>query len=379
VQQTEIRQDVQPIDLAAERAELGGLLERALLRAFESGQYVLGPEIEAFEREFAQYQHARHGVGVASGTDALILALRALGVGPGTSVVAPAFTFFATAAAAAWLGARPRLVDVEPDTGLIEPAAAAAAIEGDTRCLVPVHLYGQLADVRALRALADARGIALLEDAAQAHGALRDGVRAGELGDLTAFSFYPTKNLGAAGDAGMVLGRDEALVARVRRLRDHGSAAKYEHVEVGTNSRLSSLQAAVLRVKLPHLEAWIARRAAVAEIYAAVLGASELVRPLARVADARHAWHQFAVRIPGEGRRDRVLAGLRERRIFASVHYPRPVHLQPAARDWGYGAGDFPHSEALAREVLCLPIHPYLAEPQVRRVAESVLELSSTA
>lgn len=366
---------IAPVDLAAERASLGGALEEAVLRVLASGQYVLGPEVEAFEREFAAYQRARVGLGVGSGTDALILALQALGVQRGDHVLTTPFTFFASAATIAWIGARPTFADVEPETGLLDPERAASALDAKTRCVLPVHLYGQLADLRAFRALCDAKGMTLLEDAAQAHGAERDGIRAGEVGDACAVSFYPTKNLGTAGEGGMILTRSTEIAAKVKRLRDHGSAEKYVHAEVGTNSRLQAIQASVLRVKLPHLDAWNARRRQLAARYDAAFAGSDGVRPLAVAPRSTHVYHQYTVRI-ANGRRDALAGSLRERGIVAGVHYPRPVHLQEAARGWGYGPGDFPAAEALAREVLCLPVHPFLADADVDRVAEAVLELA---
>ncbi|HVS12202.1 MAG TPA: DegT/DnrJ/EryC1/StrS family aminotransferase [Planctomycetota bacterium] len=367
---------IAPLDLAAERAELGEALPRAVLRVLESGRYVLGPEVEAFEREFAEAHGARHAVGVASGTDALVLALLALGVEPGDGVVTSPFTFFASAAAIAWIGARPVLADIDPETGLLEAESAASAVDRLTRCLLPVHLYGQLADVRAFRELADARGLSLLEDGAQAHGARRDGLCCGALGDAAAFSFYVTKNLGAAGEGGLVATRHAALARTLRELRDHGSPQKYVHARIGTNSRLQALQAAVLRVKLPHLERWNERRRALAARYGRAFEGSATVRPLATVPGGLHAYHQYAVRIAGGRGREAVRAGLERRGITAAVHYPTPVHLQEAAREWGYGPGDFPAAEALAREVLCLPIHPFLSDADVERVAEAVLELA---
>ncbi len=365
---------IQPVDLAAELAAVGPVLEQEVLRVLRSGRYVLGPDVEAFEQAFARSQHAAFGVGVASGTDALVLPLRACCAGPGTNVVTSPFTFFASAGAVAWTGATVRLVDVDPETALIEPAAAEAAIDERTVALLPVHLYGQLVDLRGFRALADRRGIALIEDAAQAHGAERDGLRAGEVGDAAAFSFYPTKNLGAAGDAGLILTRDEAWAKRMRSLRDHGSRVKYEHDEVGTNSRLAALQAALLAAKLPHLEGWNARRRALAARYDAAFAGEERVRPV-RDTSGGHAYHQYAVRIGAGASRDAALEGLRAQGIFAAVHYPRPVHLQPAARDWGYAPGSLPHAEALAREVLCLPVHPFLRDDEVERVADVLLAL----
>jgi dTDP-4-amino-4,6-dideoxygalactose transaminase len=367
---------ITPIDLAAERAELGSALDDAVLSTLASGKYVLGPEVEALERAFAAHHGVAYGVGVATGTDALWLGLLALGVRAGDHVVTTPFTFFASAASIALIGAKPVLADVDPATALLDPVAAERALDARTTCVLPVHLYGQLADVRAFRALCDRRGLKLLEDGAQAHGARRDGHACGALGDAGTFSFYVTKNLGAAGEGGMVLTRHEEVARALRRLRDHGSPAKYVHASIGTNSRLQALQAAILNVKLPHLERWNARRREHAALYDAAFAGSATVLPLRVVPGAVHAYHQYAVRVRGGRTRDQVLAALAERQIFAAVHYPSPVHLQEAARPWGYGPGDFPHAEALAREVLCLPIHPQLARSDVERVAESVLALT---
>lgn len=365
-----------PVDLAAERRELGPELDAAALRVLASGKYVLGPEVEAFERAFAAHHGVRHGVGVGTGTDALLLGLLALGVAPGDAVVTTPFTFFASTAMIAWLGAKPVLADVDPATALLDPAAVERVIDARTRCLLPVHLYGQLADMHAFRALADRHGLALLEDGAQAHGARRDGHACGALGDAGTFSFYVTKNLGAAGEGGMLLTQREDVAARLRRLRDHGSSAKYVHTELGTNSRLHALQAALLAVKLPHLERWNARRRALAARYDAGFAGSMTVVPLATAPATRHGYQQYTVRIRGGRTRDEVQRLLAERGIATGVHYPTPVHLQPAAKTWGYGPGDFPHAEALAREVLCLPVHPFLADADVDRVVESLLALA---
>ncbi len=367
---------IAPIDVAAERAELGPALDDAVLRTLASGKYVLGPEVEALERDFAAHHGVKHGVGVATGTDAIWLGLLALGIEPGDHVLTTPFTFFASAASIALIGARPVLADVQPDTALLDPTAAERALDAQTRCILPVHLYGQLADVKALRALADRRGLTLLEDGAQAHGARRDGIACGALGDAGTFSFYVTKNLGAAGEGGMVLTNRDDVALALRRLRDHGSPQKYVHARIGTNSRLQALQAALLNVKLPHLERWNARRREHARLYDAAFRGSRTVVPLALAPGAVHAYHQYTVRIRGGRTRDQVLAALAERQIFAAVHYPTPVHLQEAARPWGYGPGDFPHAEALAREVLCLPIHPFLSRAEVERVAETLLRLA---
>ncbi len=363
-----------PVDLAAERAELGSAFEDTALRVLRSGGYVLGPEVEAFERDFAAYQRASYGVGVGSGTDALILALRALGVRPGQKVLTTPYTFFASAGAIAWVGAVPSFVDVDPKTALMRTDQVAAALDQETVVLLPVHLYGQLCDVRALRELADARGVHLLEDAAQAHGAERDGVRSGQLGDAAAFSFYPTKNLGAAGEGGMVVTRDGELACRIAKMRDHGSVAKYVHDSVGTNSRLQALQGALLSLKLPHLDRWNARRRAIAAAYDAAFEGHAILRPLRVEPGSVHAYHQYALRVVAEaGARERLVEALNTERISAAVHYPRAVHCQVAAREWGVGPGDFPGAEQLAREVLCLPVHPFLSEADVQRVIEAIL------
>lgn len=360
------------LDLEAERAFLGPALDEAVAGVLASGRFVLGPVLEAFERDFAAMHHVAHCVGVASGTDALILGLRALGVGPGDRVLTTPFSFFASAGAIAWIGATPVLADIDPETGLLDPERAAAVMGSGIACILPVHLYGQLADVRAFRALADASGAKLLEDAAQAHGATRAGVHAGELGDAAAFSFYPTKNLGCAGEGGAVLIQDASIAEGLRRLRDHGSTAKYEHAELGVNSRLHALQAAILAVKLPHLAAWNERRRGIAARYDAAFAGSAAVRPLRSVPGSVH--HQYAVRVPAADR-DTVHEGLVEAGVHAAVHYPRPIHLQAAAAGWGYGPGSLPEAEALAREVLCLPIHPFLVDADADRVAETLLGL----
>ncbi|MHC4262011.1 MAG: DegT/DnrJ/EryC1/StrS family aminotransferase [Planctomycetota bacterium] len=363
-----------PLDLAAERAVLGPALGEAVNRVLESGAYVLGPEVKAFEEEFAAYQGAKYGIGVGSGTDALLVAMRALGLPVGAKVLTSPFTFFASAGAIAWLGARPTFVDVDPETALMRVDQVESALDDETVGIVPVHLYGQLVDVEALRKLADPRGLWVLEDAAQAHGASFDGARSGVHGHAAAFSFYPTKNLGAAGEGGMVLSTDGELACQCAQLRDHGSTAKYVHSHVGTNSRLQAMQGAVLRLKLPHLETWNERRRFNAARYSAAFETSDAIQPLRVDPRAVHVYHQYAVRIVGdEGARDRVQERLAAKGISAAVHYPRPVHVQEAAREWGYGPGDFPGAETLASQVLCLPVHPFLEPAEVDRVAEAAL------
>ncbi len=365
---------IAPVDLAAERAEVGPAYDETALRVLHSGGYVLGPEVEALEKEFAAYQGVAYGVGLASGTDALILPLRAAGVGPGHKVITSPFTFFASAGSIAWSGATPVFVDVDPETALLREDQVAAAVDSDVRAVMPVHLYGQMADVRKLSNLCEERGLFLLEDAAQAHGAERDGVRAGQLGHAAAFSFYPTKNLGAAGDGGMALFNDGERACQTAQLRDHGSVAKYVHGHVGTNSRLHALQAALLRLKLPLLDGWTERRQENARFYDEAFRAHPTIRPLQAVPHGRHVYHQYTVRIEGDaGRRDQVADELRSAGVIAGVHYPKPVHLQEAAKDWGYGPGDFPAAERLSEQVLCLPVHPFLSASDLARVAEALI------
>ena len=270
----------------------------------------------------------------------------------------------------------PVLADIDPRDGPLGPGQGRRTRglrREDDKAILPVHIYGQLADMRALRKLAEPRGIYLVEDAAQAHGASRDGARAGEIGDAACFSFYPTKNLGGAGDSGMVISRHQEIADRVRRLRDHGSGAKYHHIELGTASRLDAIQAAILSVKLPHLERWNQRRRELAQRYDEAFSGTGVAQ-IGLAPESLSAHHQYAVRIPGDAR-ERVQEGLRARGIASAVHYPIPVHLQPAASEWGYGEGSLPEAERLARQVLCLPVHPFLADGEVDRVAEALIAL----
>ena len=356
------------IDLAAQRSALGGDLERACLDALTRGDYILGPDVAAFEEEFARFCGVAHGVGVDSGTSALELSLRGLGIGPGDEVITAASTFVATTLAIAHTGARAILVDVDPSTYTIDPRAVAAAIGPMTRAIVPVHLYGQCADMEALLALARRKGLAVVEDACQAHGARHRGERAGSLGDAAAFSFYPSKNLGAAGDGGIVVTRDALLADRVRMLRNYGQRRKHHSEIVGHNRRLDTLQAAMLRVKLPHLDAWNAARRAHAASYDEALGAAPVIRP-AVAAENEPVWHLYVIRVDD---RDTVRARLAEHGIETGVHYPVPVHLQPSHRSLGHGPGDFPISERLAEEGVSLPMYPELPTNAADRVAAAL-------
>ncbi|HEY7411649.1 MAG TPA: DegT/DnrJ/EryC1/StrS family aminotransferase [Vicinamibacteria bacterium] len=365
------------VDLRAQLARIRGEVEEALARVVSSTQFIGGEECARFEEEFAAYCGVRHAVGVANGTDALILALRAFGVGPGDEVITVANTFIATGEAILLVGARPAFVDVEEDTATLDPRALEKALTPRARLVLPVHLYGHPADMAPIRAFAARHGLPVLEDAAQAHGAELEGRRAGALGDAACFSFYPAKNLGAYGDAGMVVTDDGAFAQRVRQIGNHGAGAhRYDNVVLGTNSRLDALQAAVLRVKLRHLDAWNAERRRVVSAYHAALAAVPgLVLPRER-AGARSAWHLYTVRTP---ERDALQAHLKERGIATAVHYPRPIHLQPALAAAGGRAGDLPVSERLSREVLSLPLYPELDQDAVTRIAHEVAAFCGAA
>jgi dTDP-3-amino-3,4,6-trideoxy-alpha-D-glucose transaminase len=353
-------------DLKPVQALLAGALGAAAQRVLASGWYILGPELEAFEADFAAYHQVRHAVGVANGTDAVELALRALGIGPGDEVLTVAHTAIATVCAVGRTGATPVLVDIDQDTYTMDPAAAAAAITARTRAIVPVHLYGHPADMTALAGLAARHGLALVEDCAQAHGARWQGRLAGTMGRLGAFSFYPTKNLGAYGDAGAVITDDPQLAERLRSLRNYGQRDRYHHAEPGQNSRLDELQAALLRVKLAHLDEHNAVRRRLAGEYADLL--TGVVKPVSR-GEAEHVFHLYVVRHP---HRDELREALAARGIQTLIHYPIPIHLQPACSHLGYSPGSLPVTERIARDILSLPLYVGLDSAAVAVVAESV-------
>jgi dTDP-4-amino-4,6-dideoxygalactose transaminase len=362
------------VDVPAAYRALRPELDAAIARVVDAGAFIGGPEVAAFERAFAAFCGARHAVGVASGTAALHLALRALGVGPGDQVVTVAHTFAATAEAIEHAGARPRFVDVEEATGGMDPKALAGALDG-AAAVVPVHLYGLPVDMAAILPLAAEAGVPVLEDAAQAHGAsvTMPGEaaprRVGSLGRIAAFSFYPGKNLGAFGDAGAVTSDDDGLAERVARLRDHGRSAKYEHGEVGWGERLDAIQAAVLGVKLARLEQGNAVRERLADRYdRALAGVGDLALP-ARPPGRRSAWYFYVVRT---GQRDRLREHLRVAGVQAGVHFPLPLHLQPAFRHLGYARGHLPASEAWAAECLSLPSYPELSPGRQELVIDAV-------
>lgn len=364
---------VPPLNLGGQFAGLRSELLAELTAVAESGYYVLGPKVTAFEEDLARYCGTTYAVGVSSGTDALLLALMALGIGPGDEVIVPTFTFFATAGVVSRVGARPVMCDIDPQTFNLDVRQAAALITPRTKAIIPVHLYGQLADLDALLPVAARHGVPIVEDAAQAIGAQdATGRRAGSFGTFGALSFYPTKNLGALGDAGALLTSSAELAELARKLRIHGSGHTYYHERVGGNFRIDALQAALLRIKLAHLERWTAERRARAARYSALIAeaglAPEFVQlPIER--HGRHVYHQYVLRAQ---RRDELVAFLKERKVGAAVYYPLPLHLQQCFAELGYRAGAFPHAEQAAREVVALPIYPELTEAQQQAVVAAL-------
>ena len=359
------------LDLKAQYAGIRDELNAAALEVLASGEYVSGRRVEAFEREFAVYCGAREALAVNSGTSALHLALLALGVGRGDEVVTVAMTFVATVAAIRYAEATPVLVDVDPSSWNMDPAALERAITPRTKAIIPVHLHGRLADMDAILAIARRHGIPVIEDAAQAHGAVGpDGRRAGTFGEIGCFSFYPGKNLGACGEGGAVVTNRPDLAAAMRQLRDWGQVGRYNHVRHGFNYRMDELQGALLRVKLARLAEWTERRQAVAALYDRLLADVAVAKPQ-RLSGLEHVYHVYAVRVPAD-ERERVREGLRETGVATGLHYPCPVHLQPAYADLGHKAGDFPVAERLAGELLSLPIFPEMTQSQQRQVCDAL-------
>lgn len=353
------------VDLAAEHELIREPLEQAMQTVLNSGQFILGRELSDFEQEFASYLGAEHCVGVGSGTDALVLALRACGVGEGDEVITPSLTFVAGPFAIAAVGAIPTFVDVDDTTGTLDIELVSDAITSRTRAIMPVHLYGRFADLSHLKLLAREHGLWLIEDAAQAHGARSDGQAAGTVGDLGCFSFYPTKNLGACGDGGAVVTDDAKLASRLRLLRNYGQSRKNHHELLAANSRLDELQAAILRRKLRLLDGWNDARRHAAEAYASRL--DPILRPPDPCAPREHVFHLYVVRSPW---RDALHDFLREHGIETAIHYPLPVHRQPAFRDVPHVAGDLRLTDRLAREVLSLPMFATISLEQISYVAD---------
>jgi dTDP-4-amino-4,6-dideoxygalactose transaminase len=363
------------VDLKAQYAAIRSQVDAAMQQVLESTQFIMGPQVAAFEEAFAAYCGVAHCVGVGSGTAALELVLRALEVGPGDEVITVAHTFIATAEAISAVGATPVFVDIDPQTYTLDPDALAAAVGPATRAVIPVHLYGQPADMTRINAVAKAHGLAVIEDAAQAHGATWQGRRAGGLADAACFSFYPGKNLGAYGDAGAVTTQRADIAERVRLLRNHGRRSKYVHDERGFGHRLDTLQAAILSAKLPYLDGWTAARRQLARRYdeamADQLADHGVVLPYV-APDAEAAWHLYVLR---SAARDELVNGLNRQRIGAGVHYPLPLHLQPAYADLGYKAGALPVTEAVAASCLSLPLYPEMGEARLLRVVDAMAAL----
>jgi dTDP-4-amino-4,6-dideoxygalactose transaminase len=364
-------ESVPQLDLAAQYAAIGSEIRAAIEKVLASQQFVLGLEGAALEQEIASLCGVAHGVGVGSGTDALVLALRACGVQAGDEVLLPPFTFVATGSAVSALGAKPVFADIRPETYNVDAAELERRVTRRTRAIVVVHLYGLAADMDPILAFAKARRLAVIEDNAQAIGASYKGRRTGSLGDAACLSFYPTKNLGAYGDAGMVVSNSPELAERIRTLRNHGQTAKYFSTEPGWNNRLDELQAAILRVKLRHLSNWQRARQANAAEYTRLLNQIPGVMPPVTPEGFEHVFHQYTIRVE---RRDALQQFLSERKIGSTVYYPYPLHLQPLYASLGHKPGNFPHAERAAQEVLSLPMYPELRAEQIARVVEAIAD-----
>lgn len=357
------------VDLAAQYRPLQGEILSRIAEVLDGMHLFLGPNVQAFEREYAGFCEVQHAVGVADGTSALQLALRACGAGAGDEVITVSHTFIATPEAVALVGARPVFVDIDPASYTMDVGQIEQAITPRTRAILPVHLYGHPADMDPIMALAARRGLWVIEDACQAHGARYKGRRAGSLGHMAAHSFYYSKNLGAYGEAGMVTTNDDDLANRLRMLRDHGSPQRYQHELIGFNGRLDEIQAAVLRAKLPHLEDWNRGRRANAAHYTELLSQIEDIIPPQTADHAEHVFHLYVARVP---RRDALLSHLKEREVGTGIHYPIPCHLQPAFRGLGYQPGDLPVTEKITSEIISLPMYAELTAEQRIYVAEAI-------
>jgi len=364
------------LDLKAQYASLKPELDAAVLAVLASGQYVLGDEVEAFEREFADYCGTKHAIAVSSGTSALHLTLLAAGIGPGDEVITTPFTFVATVSAIIYAGATPVFVDIDPESFNMDPALLEAAITKNTKAIIPVHLYGQMADMDPILAIAEKHGLVVIEDACQAHGARYKGKGAGSMGLAGCFSFYPGKNLGACGEGGLVVTNSDEHMRTIRRLRDWGQDGRYNHVVKGFNYRMDAIQGAILRVKLRHLDAWTEARRAHARRYSAMLGDMRSISTPSEAAGRRHVYHVYAIRT---AEREELKRFLQSEGIHTGLHYPIPVHLQKAHADLGYKQGDFPHTEAAAAEVLSLPMYPELSQFQIETVVTSIKRESYVA
>ncbi|MCU0570770.1 MAG: DegT/DnrJ/EryC1/StrS family aminotransferase [Oculatellaceae cyanobacterium Prado106] len=364
------------VDLSFQHQPIQDQLDQAMRSVIQQGDYVLGQALKDFEAAFSQASGVPHGVGVACGTDAIALGLQACGIGAGDEVLLPANTFVATLIGVLRCGATPILVDCDPDTALIDLDAAEKAITPKTRAILPVHLYGQMVSPRRLLDLASTYDLLIFEDSAQAHLAEHEGYRAGSIGTAAAFSFYPSKNLGAFGDGGMVITREEIVAQTMRSLRNYGATRKYFHTDYGTNSRLDTIQAAVLQTKLPHLHGWNGDRNRIAQRYDHLLRplADYGIVPIANHSGAGHVYHLYVIRVTAACplERDVLQSDLADFGIQTGIHYPIPCHLQPAFQTLGYPAGRFPHAERMSQEILSLPMFPGLKDEEVDRVIQAI-------
>lgn len=364
--------EVQFVDFSEQYEIIKDEIDVGLKRVFKAGNFILGKEEKDFESEFARYCEAKFAVGVNSGTDALYLAIAACDIKEGDEVILPTFTFIATALCVSYAGAKPVFVDIEPQTYNIDPKSLEKAITKKTKAIIPVHIYGQAANMDEIRKIAKAHNLKVIEDAAQAHGARYKGKRIGSLGDVACFSFYPTKGLGAFGDGGMIVTSDDKIYEKCLMLRDYGRQGRYEHKIKGYNSRLDTVQAVVLSAKLKHLDRWNGMRAKKAEEYRAALQGVKGVSTPAAKPDRFHVYQTYAVRLKN---RDEVCEGLREKGVSVLIHYPIPLHLQEAYRELGHQRGDFPVSETVASEILSLPMFPHITKKQINYVCKNLKEL----
>lgn len=369
---------IPPFDLTRQYAQIGAAIDAAVLEVLASGKYINGPIVQAFEAEFAAYIGSDHCVACNSGTDALYLALRALGIGPGDEVITTPFSFFATAEMISAVGATPVFVDIHADTFNLNVAQVEAAITARTKAIMPVHLFGHPVDMTALMAIAQTHNLSVIEDCAQATGACWAGHKVGNIGHIGCFSFFPTKNLGACGDGGAITTRDGAIAARIRMLREHGSRARYYHEAIGINSRLDVVQAAILRVKLQHLEWLNLQRRNVAQRYLEALAPVPGIALPHAAQGGMSVWNQFTLRILGEAdggaRRDRLQQSLKDRGILAMIYYPIPLHQQSVYADLGYAPGQLPVAEQVAQQVLSLPMFPELPPDQQQQIVYALKE-----
>jgi dTDP-4-amino-4,6-dideoxygalactose transaminase len=360
------------IDLKIQHRSIASEVEAAIKNVCDNTAFILSDEMKAFEAEFAAYCGAKHGVGVANGTEALFLALKALGIGPGDEVIVPANTFIATAAAVCHAGGTPVFADIDPDTYCIDPAKIKSAVTAKTKAIMPVHLYGHPAEMDAIMSIARSNGLKVIEDCAQAHGTQYKGKQVGSIGDAAGFSFYPSKTLGAYGDGGIVLTNSDEVCDSLKLLRDNGRTTWYEHAIIGYNSRLDGIQAAILRVKMKYLDKWVGLRRKHAKQYEQALGDVEGLTLPIEMSDATHSYYVYVVRTDN---RDDVMAKLKEKGCGCGIHYPVPLHLQPAFGFLGGKEGDHPISEAYAKQIISIPMFPELTSEQVAEAADIIREV----